>query len=335
MKLNNKFVILTSFYNAEDYLAQSAKHSILQGYDDLGIIFINDGSTDYSKDVLFAEITGNLGGNISQSGSSLVWTGLANGKNIIYTENTTNVGCAALNQKIAVDTYINNTGTICGIVDGDDWLNDGDAVSFVVDNMGASYDMYQSTHYKSMESVSVPYKLSNHPLTEINITGEDVPITIREQGWHCEHFRAFRKYLSDAVDTGRSFIDPTGGLIKPASDVAYFIPMMEMATPNRILTTQVNHYTYRYDNPINDHWIYQGKQNQNAKYVLYPISGVDFATGSGEAFLEKHTCEESYFLENAGNFSGMSGDQSGFYIWHKGGYDIGSTGCWTPYEPLN
>jgi glycosyltransferase involved in cell wall biosynthesis len=308
MKLNNKFVILTSFYNAEDYLAQSAQHSILQGYDDLGIIFINDGSTDYSKDVLFAEITGNLGGNISQSGSSLVWTGLANGKNIIYTENTTNVGCAALNQKIAVDTYINNTGTICGIVDGDDWLNDGDAVSFVVDNMSASYDIYQSTHYKNMESIPTPYKLSNHPLTGINITGKDEPITIREQGWHCEHFRAFRKYLSDAIDTGRSFIDPTGGLIKPASDVAYFIPMMEMATPTRILTTQVNHY---------------------------PISGVDFATGSGAAFLGKYTCEEDYFSESAGNFSGMSGDQSGFYIWHKAGYDIGSTGCWTPYDPLN
>ena len=339
-KLNNKFVILTAFYNAEDYIGRNVDRTLAQGYDDLGIIFIDDASIDDSKDVLFNRITGTYQGSLNQSGSSNIWTGNAMGKDIIYMENAENVGSAALNQKIAVDTLISNTGTICGIVDGDDYLNDGAAVQWVFDHMGSDNLMYASTQRWKAE-VDHPfdrYFFSNRLLTQSDFPDDFVAPPLRCQGWHFHHFRAFKKVLSDNVITGRSFFNPTGGLIKEGSDVAYFKPMIDMAGADRIHISQACHYTYTYDSSINDHAQNPDEQNRNAKFCSYAVTGVGFVSGDENisGFCEQYGLQEKYITGSDSNLSGVVDGQTGYFLWNtKSPVSAdGTVTCATPYDRL-
>lgn len=349
-KLNNKFVILTAFYNSEDYIGRSIDGTLNQGFQDLGVIFINDASTDDSKDILFNKITGQYGGNIEQSGSSNVWIGNAMNKDIIYVENSTNVGSAALNQKNAVDNYISNTNTICGIVDGDDFLHHGGAVSWAVEKMGQDKLMYASTqHWRSNVGTKNGYALSNKLLSQddfpdividgVTYPGHTCP-PLRTQGWAFQHFRAFKKVLSDNVITGRSFVNPTGGLIKAGSDVAYFKPMIDMAGTDRIVISRASHYTYTYDSPLNDHHIHHEEQNRNAKFCTYNLSGVDFVTGDDLAvsgFCTKHNLQMNYVTGSNINFSGIANNKSGYFIFDRTTPNSpdGTITCATPYDRLS
>ena len=349
-KLNNKFVILTAFYNAEDYIGRNIDNTLYQSYSDLGVVFINDASTDDSKDVLFNKITGLHGGNIQQSGDSNVWTGNALGKDIIYVENSTNVGSAGLNQKKAVDNYISNSNTICGIVDGDDYLNNNTAVSWTVEKMGNDKLMYASTqHWQSSVGTRNGYALSNKLLTQddfsdIVVDGVTYPAytcpPLRCQGWAFQHFRAFKKVLSDNVVTGRSFVNPTGGLIKAGSDVAYFKPMIDMAGADRITISRACHYNYTYDSPLNDHTIHYEEQNRNAKFCTYNLSGVDFVTGDYLAisgFCSKHNFSMDYVTGSNINFSGIANNKSGYFIFDRTTPNSpdGTITCATPYDRLS
>jgi glycosyltransferase involved in cell wall biosynthesis len=338
--LNNKFVILTAFYNAEDYIGRNVDHTLKQSYDDLGIIFINDASTDDTKDVLFNRITGTYNGNINQSESSNIWTGEALGKNIIYVENSDNVGSAGFNQKVAVDNYISNPNTICGIVDGDDFLNDNEAVSWVTNKMGSNYLMYASTQRWKAE-VDHPldgFYFSNKPLTQDDFPDGFVAPPLRCQGWHFHHFRAFKKVLSDNVVTGRSFINPTGGFIKEASDVAYFKPMIDMAGADRIHISKTCHYTYTFDSSINDHTQNPDEQNRNSKFCCFAVTGVGFISGDENlsGFCTEYNLLPKYVTGNNANLSGVVDGQTGYFLFDRTSpvSPDGTTTCATPYDRL-
>lgn len=339
-KLNNKFVILTAFYNAEDYIGRNIDRTLAQGYDDLGIIFIDDASTDDSKDILFNRITGTYQGSLNQSGNSNIWKGQAFGKDIIYMKNAENVGSAALNQKIAVDTLVSNTGTICGIVDGDDYLNDGSAVQWVSDHMGPNDLMYASTQRWKAE-VDHPldgYYMSNKPLTQADFPDDFVAPPLRCQGWHFHHFRAFKKVLSDNVITGRSFINPTGGLIKEGSDVAYFKPMIDMAGADRIHISKVCHYTYTFDSSLNDHAQNLDEQNRNAKFCCNAVTGVGFINGEENlsGFCTEYNLNPKYVTGSNTNVSGVVGGQTGYFLFDRTSpiSPDGSITCATPYNRI-
>ncbi len=358
MSLENKFIILTAFYNSEDYIAKSIKGTLKQGHSDLGVIFINDASTDESKSILFDQITGfsNFSGSINQSGSSNIWTGEANGKDIIYIENATRIDCAALNQKIAVDKYVSNTGSICGIVDGDDFLHDSNTANWVTREMGQDKLMYASTQkWVSADKESERDFYSNKPLTQSDFPDFVVdgvtypghtPTHIRCQGWTLNHFRAFKKVLSDNINTGQSFYNPTGALIKAASDVAYFLPMQDMAGADRVKISKASHYTYNYENPINDHTTRQIEQQRNSKFCMFGISGVEFIDGTGDAEdvslrynynikTDENGNKEYTILEDA-NVSGVVDGVTGYFAWiYKPENGDGSVSCVTPYNYLN
>ena len=347
-KLNNKFVILTAFYNCEDYIARNVIGTLKQGTNDLGVIFINDGSQDDSEEILFDQITGSFGGDIQQSGSSNVWTGKAFGKDILYVKHEQNSGCAGLNQKVAVDRYVSNTDTICGIVDGDDFLNDNGAVAWVTEKMGSDKLLYASTQrWKRAEGGSKDcYYLSNKLLTQadfpdfvvggVTFSGHKC-LPLRSQTFRLNHFRAFRKILSDNVETGRSFVNPTGGLMKAGSDVAFFKPMIDMAEPDRIEISRACHYSYTYDSPLNDHNLYHDDQHRNAKFCHYSIKNVDFVSGStghvAQWCLDRGV-SYGHVSGNDVNLSGVVDGKTGYFFWNK--YpETGSVTCSTPYNRIN
>jgi glycosyltransferase involved in cell wall biosynthesis len=342
--LNNKFVILTTFYNAEDYIGNNLNGTLNQSYRDLGVLFVNDGSSDDSEDILFDKIINTYNGEINQSGSSNIWFGHAAGKDILYIKNSENIDCSALNQKIAVDSYIKNTGTICGIVDGDDFLHDAGAVSWVVSKMGNENLMYASTEKQNDGSNSS--KLSNKILTQsdfadieingVTYTGMTCP-SIRNQGLGFNHFKTFRKILSDNVNTGRSFYGPTG-LIKPASDVAFFKPMMEMAGADRIHVSQACHYSRNYENPQSNHLTRLEEKTRNVNFCTYSISGVNFFNNDldSKSWCDAQGWDHNYITGTAVNFSGIKDNQSGFYIWDPDCHNSdNSITCCTPYNLLS
>ena len=313
-KLNNKFVILTAFYNAEDYIGRNIDRTLAQGYDDLGIIFIDDASTDDSKDILFNRITGTYQGGLNQSGNSKYLKGQAFGKDIAHMKNAENVGSAALNQKIAVDTLVSNTGTICGIVDGDDYLNDGSAVQWVSDHMGPNDLMYASTQRWKAE-VDHPldgYYMSNKPLTQADFPDDFVapPLDVKAGTFI---ILELLKVLSDNVITGRSFINPTGGLIKEGSDVAYFKPMIDMAGPEGSLKYVTIHI--HLDSSLNDHAQNLDEQNRNAKFCCNAVTGVGFINGEENlsGFCTEYNLNPKYVTGSNTNVSGVVGGQTGYF----------------------
>ena len=340
-KLNNKFVILTAFYNSEDYIGRNIDGTLNQSFKDLGVIFIDDASSDDSKDILFNKITGQYGGNIEQSGSSNVWIGDAMNKDIIYVENPTNIGSAGLNQKKAVDNYISNANATCGIVDGDDYLNHRGAVSWTVDKMGDDKLMYASTQqWNSALGGRNAFALSNKLLTQSDFPSTYTCRPLRCQGWSFNHFRAFKKVLSDNVITGRSFVNLTGGLIKAASDIAYFKPMIDMAGADRIEISRACHYVYTYDSPINDHHIRRDEQQRNSNFCSYYMSGVDFVSGDDLAlsgFCQKHKIDTKYVTGSSINISGISNGKTGVFLYDKGTPNSpdGTVTCATSYDRLS
>ena len=345
--LNNKFVIISTYWNAEEYLAKSIDGTLNQSFDDLGVIYYNDGSSDESHNVLLSAIRDTHGGTIQQSGSSNVWIGQAKGKDILYINSSTNTECAALNQKVCVDSYIADTGTICGIVDGDDFLFDHNAVEFVHKKMGNNYHLYASTQrWSHLDGESSMFSMSNKILTQADfpdiVVGENTYPGMtaphpRVQNFQLNHFRAFRKILSDNVETGRSFYNPTGALIKPASDVAYFKPMIDMAGADKIFISKASHYAYTFESPYNDYTQVPLQQNLNAKFCTYAVSGVVTFANDEEAqnYFTGIGYGSGYYI-SGNHFSGVEDGKTGYFMFLNSPFNPdGSTGCCTPYDLLN
>jgi len=272
--LNNKYIILTAYHNADKYLAENIKGSLNQEHDDVGIIFIDDGSYDDSEKVLFDHIS------LTQSGD--VWTGKQNNKDIIYIKNETRNGCPALSQKLAVDNYVANTGSICCIVDGDDYVHTH-AISQIDRDIEDHHLMFCSNVELVNKSGEIYGSADSQPIRESGYqrwTGATPYPHPRQQGFFFHHFRGFRKILSDNVNTGRSFYSPTGDLMRPASDVAYFLPMIDMAGTERILTSNCSVYNYRNQLSTNDMQLHNWQQSRNSKFVTHAFSGVKWHDGS-------------------------------------------------------
>lgn len=274
--LNNKYIILTAYHNADKYLAENIMGSLSQSHNDLGIIFIDDGSYDDSERILFEHIP------FSQSGS--VWTGQSNGKDILYIKNTERNGCPALSQKLAVDNYVNNTGAMCCIVDGDDYLGSSKTFDILDRHLTNDHLMFCSSKELINSNGEIhgtdfcsTIRDSGYKSWE---SGDAYP-NPREQGFRFHHLRGFRKILSDNVNTGRSFYSPTGDLIRAASDVAYFSPMIEMAGSDRILTMR-NHFFYHYRDQLstNDSRLYGWQQARNSKFLTRAFSGLKWYDGT-------------------------------------------------------
>lgn len=330
-KLNNKFVIVTAFYNAEPYICQNLHQSNEQSFDDLGILFCDDGSTDNTQNILFDKI-----GNMVEFESGKAWKGVYGDRPIIYYKNEERNGCPALNQKIAINKYIANTGAICGIVDGDDYLSNPNAVKYVEKTMeDGNYMMYASSPVlidKNEKKKGIRLSL---PFLNPYVSGNP---QMRQQGWGFHHFRAFKRVLAENVDTGRSFYDPGGNVMDHASDMVWMRPMFEMAGWEKIkVEPERRFYAYREELATNEHAESPALQNRHTMFCSNAYSGLYFIDGEQEAndFISGYKLYPNYVKNSGVNFSGMHNGKSGYFVfyddcWHPDGI----TGCSTPYNIL-
>ena len=243
-----KFYIVVPVFNAEPWIADCLRSILAQTEKDFGCIVYDDASTD---------------------GSGGILDGMRLDSRFQIVHNTENRGPLANTwdgfRRLKTE---DDPGSVLTVVDGDDRL---------------AYD-------RVLERVKVVY--AEHP--ECLLTYGDF---IREPGGaksNCETFppdvvarRDYRKhkFVSSHLRTFRSVVwnqiiekdlrDPrTGGFFRAAGDVAFMMPMLEMAGDRFLLIPEVL-YIYNQGNPLNENKVRVEEQTWVERYVRglpkYPV----------------------------------------------------------------
>jgi hypothetical protein len=249
-KLTNPFVVLCCYYNSEDFIVNCAKSIASQDDDNLGVIFVDDCSTDKTSKLLWQEI-----GGLKEVDKNL-FKGKYKDKDVYLWVRRKRSGSAALNQYKAIRYLIEDPECMCGVVDGDDKLSRDDAISIVKKEVGDNF-MFCSSHRWGADNPIAGCKVKI--AKSIRYT-EDRPF--RHQRWGFQHFRGFKKKLSDKVKRSSFYFDEKE-IITGGSDIPYIHAMMDMAGHERIKYIDEVLYDYNVFNPINDFKI-QGATQRRA-----------------------------------------------------------------------
>jgi glycosyltransferase involved in cell wall biosynthesis len=223
--LDTSFVLITCAYNAGDYIDECIRSCNIQG-PDVGHILIDDCSTDdtYERMQKYP----------------------AKNRVVVRTNKRTRTP-GFLQQKVTRE-IIKNPNAIVAVVDGDDKLLP-DAVKVVREQMQdnwmfcSNYSIGKNEYYKVRKS-----KLP------------DFSTNIRDQRYTFDHFRGWRKHLSDGVNP-KDFFTKENKLMGAGSDVPYMYAMLEMAGKNRVIHIDDVLYHYNIYNPINDHKVNYKEQH--------------------------------------------------------------------------
>ncbi|PIS01541.1 MAG: hypothetical protein COT84_01855 [Chlamydiae bacterium CG10_big_fil_rev_8_21_14_0_10_35_9] len=213
---NKPFVVVIPSYNNEKWCDKNLSSVLEQSYPNFRVIFINDASADNTLQIAQKYK------KISQVNFTIV-------------DNPVNLG-ALQNIYNAVHTCQNDE--IVVLVDGDDWLSHEN----VLDRLNQAYanpDIWMTYG----QYVTYPaYKKGHCRKVEKKI--------FREHDWIFSHVKTFQAGLfkriqkNDLLDEGKFF--------SMASDLAFMIPMLEMASKGHIYFIEDVLYIYNRVNPIND-----------------------------------------------------------------------------------
>lgn len=216
-----KLIILTGFYNAEDYIEQSIMSIKNQKFKDYTCYITHDLSTDNSVNLVNDLIKGDdrfiL---VPDSDKKLYQTG--NFDNTL--RNNPNI----------------DDNDICIEVDGDDWLSD----TRVFDRI---WSLYQDT---DVWIANGSFRYSNgaqgFAKKQENFTN------IRRGPFTASHIRTWRAFLWRAINE-KDLKDENGDYWQWSGDVCFMFPMLEMATEEHYRFMSEINYIYNAENPINEH----------------------------------------------------------------------------------
>ena len=248
-------VIISPFYNAEDYISKCIHSVAQQDYSNYKHILIDDCSTDESFNVALKTIQ-SLPQEIQNK--------------FILNKNTTRVG-AVCNQVTALRSLSDED--IVMLLDGDDWLvNNNDIFQFY----NSLYDGTAEFTYGSCWSI-----VDNIPLI-----AQNYPDAVKKQRKYREHrfnwnipythLRTFKKFLINNVDDSE-FKDEDGNWFKAGGDGSLFYSLIERADPDKIKVVHDIVYNYNDASPLNDYKVNGTEQTKNATYIINskPIVKVD------------------------------------------------------------
>jgi len=117
-KLSNKFIIVIPLYNVKNLIIECLDSIFNQSYSDLGVIIRDDVSNDETTEIIK---------NYFSIDSDILNFKFKN-KDVIFIKNKNKLYPVG-NIYDSVINYVNNLDSIIGVVDGDDYLIDSDAVS--------------------------------------------------------------------------------------------------------------------------------------------------------------------------------------------------------------
>lgn len=248
-----KIIIISPFYNAENYIENCILSVANQDYPNYTHILIDDCSTDNSFEVAKYCLT-----NLSPS---IV-------KNFFLVKNKINVGAVCNQVRVLKNFYKNDIkiydNDIIMLLDGDDSLINDPNIFNRYNNI---YDENVEFTYGSSWSMADNIPLISQPYPpEIKTTKEyrnykfnwNMPYT---------HLRTFRKYLINSVEE-IAFKDETGNWFRAGGDNATFYNILEQADPNKVKVISDIVYNYNDINPLNDFKVNSEEQTKTANFIL-------------------------------------------------------------------
>lgn len=234
-------LIVSPFWNAEDYITNNIKSVAQQDYDNYTHILIDDYSTDNSFEI--AKTT------IEQLPKSI-----QNKFKLI--RNETNIGAIA-NQLSAISMC--DQDSIIMLLDGDDWLVNNNTLFHYYNDL---YSQGYEFTYGSMWSLA----------DKIPLVAQDYPEEIKKSKTYRQHqfnwkipYTHLRTCLAKYfTNLDHSVFKINGEWMKSGADNPLFYELIEQIEPSKIYCNKETVCYYNDLNPLNDYKIRSGEQNKNA-----------------------------------------------------------------------
>jgi glycosyltransferase involved in cell wall biosynthesis len=233
--MDNLFYIIVPVYNADKYILKCLE-SVNNQYRNYKVIIVNDCSTDSTRIIVENFIK-------DKSQFQLITNKVRNGS-----------GLFSINKGIENINESDKDKAIIITLDGDDFLANSSVLNYL-------NEVYQNEliwmTYGNMEA-------SNKQWSGILKEVVD-PKTYRKtfQQWDLSHLRSFKYKLWDKINKV-DLLDDKGEWYKLAWDVAFMLPMIEMAGKEH--SKFINEILYTYNN-----------ENQLSDFILKPKEQVDTA----------------------------------------------------------
>tara|TARA_R100000234_G_C4966479_1_gene164142 strand:- start:75 stop:833 length:759 start_codon:yes stop_codon:yes gene_type:complete len=201
--MNNKFVVVVPFYNAEKWIDKSLRSVVLQEYKNFECLIMDDASSDNSVSYVKRVIEGD-------SRFTLV-------------TNEKNLGPLGNVQKAITSNIINiEDEDIIVILDGDDFFYSKRTLNILNDcyNENSCWMTYGS--YVSLSDKKRGKFAKQLPayVVENNL--------FRQHEWCTSHLRSYKKFLVDNVKP-EDLKDEDGNFFKAAGDLALMFPLLELS----------------------------------------------------------------------------------------------------------
>lgn len=264
--MKNKIKIIVPFYNPGKFLDRCVNSLLTQDYDNYEILFVDDCSTDGSFSKIPAvKYKGDENGELlkDENGEPIVehkhpLLDKTKCKNILAWRSGERM-TALPNLHNGIMRFATEPDDIVVIVDGDDWLFNKKALSYINDFYNKNPEcwmMYGSSKWtNNMKCCAREYTKEEF---------ED----LRKAPFKISHIRTFRAGLYKSIGEQDfqydCMKDKHGNWYQMTYDVAMFLPMLEMAGKEHIFYNDTPLYVYNRDNPISD-----DKVNQQLQWDIH------------------------------------------------------------------
>lgn len=238
-----RIVVISPFWNAENYIKQCIESVAQQDYDNYLHILIDDNSSDDSYKI--AKDTINSFPKELQDKFVLI-------------QNQENNGAIQNQVNVIVNYTLDND--IVMLLDGDDWLVNNNTIFQYYNDL--YHQGYEFT-YGSMWSV----------VDSIPLIAQDYPREIKKNkayrdckfnwGIPYTHLRTFRKQLFNNINI-QNLKDNNNKWMMAGADNPFFYELINQADPEKIYCVKEIVCNYNDANPLNDYKIRSNEQTQNA-----------------------------------------------------------------------
>ena len=228
-KLKNKAIVVVPVRNCSKYIRECCESLAIQDYKDLGVIVVDDCSTDNTAEIAEHALAGV--DHIVVRGSKRRW--------------------AMQNIEWAIEDFCSDPTQVIFLVDGDDRLLVPTAISQMM-KKHEKFDVVWSNYEQSDGGWPCSGPLERGP--------------IRGNPWRMSHLRSFKRFLFQSVPRNE-FKEDDGTYFKVTWDQAIMIPIGEMVPRDRVLFYPEKLYYYRIHGD-NDHATASGTADQRRVQTL-------------------------------------------------------------------
>lgn len=236
------FNIVVPVYNSELWIEKCLKSISIQSYNKWRCVVINDASTDNTQNII---------DNLEFVNKDKRFTIIHNKSNKKALSNIVN-GFNILESK-------NHPDSILTVIDGDDFLYDEDSLKKVF------------LHYHCNKDLLLTYGnwIGYPDMTRSNCFKYSDQIIqkslFRNSDFVASHLRTFKSKLWYSINFN-DLKDSRGDFFSVGWDVAFMIPMLEMAQERHVFIEDIL-YVYNKQNPISDYKIRLQEQNRIVNIV--------------------------------------------------------------------